>query len=211
MKKNLVYQLNIPNDRKKKVAKTFGYIKEMYETSQRMAKKYADRCNADYYVIEKSDDWVPASGKHVAYQKLKVYDFSQYDRIVYFDSDYIIKDNAPNIFDLLGDKFSAVTDPGDADALAERLGIPRDRYINTGFMYFTREILDKTRAVVLSEYISKDWEFMDQGLWSRLFYDLNIRYNNLNSHDWNPSDTTFGNYCDHYSGRNKNLWGTVNY
>jgi lipopolysaccharide biosynthesis glycosyltransferase len=210
MNRNLVYQLNVPN-KDAKSNRTFGYIKDMYETSQRMAQEYANRCGADYYVITDPNDWKPAIGKHVAYQKLKVYDFLEYDRIVYFDSDYIIKDSAPNIFELLGNKFSAVTDPGNADAFANRLGVSRDRYINTGFMYFTKDVLEKTRNIVLTEYIDKEWELMDQGLWSRIFCDLGIEYNNLPSAEWNPADITFGIYSDHYSGKAKNLWGTVKY
>ena len=210
MKKRLVYQLSIPGNFP--TTDTFHYIKEMYDFSEEQARNYAKRCNADYYVITKTNDWIPGVGKHLAYQKLKVYDFHDYDQIVYFDSDYIIKNDSPNIFDLLGDKFSAVADPGNCKKLAKTIGIPQRKYINTGFMYFTKEILDRSREAVIDKYIKVDtWKFKDQCLWSRAFYDLKLDFNPLDPLEWNPSHVVFGKYADHYSGIHKNKWNKKRY
>lgn len=204
--KKLVYQLDIPNGSPNSTG-VFQYHKEMYEESHAQAKKYADRCGADYYLITDPNDWKPGIGKHVAYQKLKVYDFAEYDRIVYFDSDYIIKDNAPNLFDMLQNKFSAVTDVGfKAYKHAKRINIPAERYFNSGFVYFTKEVIDKSREAILNHYINFDYRLKDQCLWSKAFYELNLPYNPLNSNEWNPADVGFGVYCDHYSGNNKNKY-----
>jgi alpha-N-acetylglucosamine transferase len=191
---------------------TFSYLQDLYEYSEKQGRLYAQRCNADYYLITDPNDWKPAAGKHLAYQKLKVYDFAEYDQICYFDSDYIIKNNAPNIFDLLGNKFAAVADPGDCIALAKRIDIPREKYINTGFMYFTKEVLEQSRDAILNNYIRYEkWKFKDQCLWSKAFYDLKIDFLSLDANDWNPSHCVFGKYADHYSGANKNKWDRNNY
>lgn len=201
--KKLVYQLAVPNANSGAKG-VFQYIKEMYDESHDQAKKYAARCNADYYLITDPNDWKPAEGKHIAYQKLKVYDFIDYDQIVYFDSDYIIKDNAPNLFEMLGNTFSAVTDVGPgAYKHAKRIKIPADRYINSGFMYFTKEVLDKSRKSIIDHYIKFDYKLWDQCLWSKAFYELGLPYNPLKSIEWNPADVGFGIYCDHFSGDNK--------
>lgn len=201
MTKKLVYQVGIPNA-DPNAKGVFKYIQELYEESHFQARKYAKKCNADYYIVTDKNDWKPGIGKHLAYQKLKVYDFHEYDQIVYFDSDYIIKDIAPNIFNLLGNQFSAVTDVGlGADKHAKRLKIPANRYINSGFVYFTKNVIDKSREAVLNRYINFDYKLWDQCLMSKAFYELDIPYQALKAEEWNPADTGYGIYCDHFSGQ----------
>ena len=211
MNKNLVYQVNVPNFSTHKKLKAYTYIEEMYHISEKNARDYAKKCNADYIKIDDPHAWIYASGKHVTYQKLKVYDFVEYQRCLYLDSDYIIKNNAPNLFEICGDNFCAVTDPGSiVEKLASNLGIPRERYFNAGFMYLTKEVLDKTRNF-LPEYLEKEYEFQGQGILNRLFYDKGIDFNRLDSYEWNPVKKTFGLYADHYSGFKKKKWGEVKY
>jgi lipopolysaccharide biosynthesis glycosyltransferase len=172
---------------------------------------YAKKCEADYYKVSVADDFLPAKGKHLDYQKLKIYDFIDYDRVVYLDSDFIIKDNAPNIFNLCGDNFAAVIDPGKTvGELASNLGIPRDNYFNAGFMHITKNVLNKTKEF-LAEYLEKEYEYQGQGLLNKLFYDKNINIKQLDAREWNPVNKTFGLYADHYAGGRKRKWGTVIY
>jgi alpha-N-acetylglucosamine transferase len=209
--KKLVMQVNIPNEKleNKKKLDIFSYIEEMYFISNQMAKKYADRVGADYYLVSKSNDWKLGEGRHPAYQKLKVYDFIEYDAILYIDSDYIIKDNAPDVFQLFGNNVSAVLQNEAGAPYLEKLKISAECFPNTGFVYYTKEFLDYTRQY-LSDYMKKEWELCDQGLLGTLIYNLNLSFNKLNSEDWN-SDTVFGTYGDHYGGRGKKKWGSVKY
>lgn len=209
--KKIIFQINVSNYIKTETLTAYSFVKDMYDVSEYYARKYAQRCGADYYKVSVADDFKPAAGKHLDYQKLKAYDFVDYDRIIYFDSDYIIKDTAPDLFDLCGNTFSAVTDPGKSvDELAQRLGIPRERYFNAGFMYLTKDILDQTRQY-LPEYLAQEFEFQGQGLLNKLFYDKNIDFFKLNSHEWNPVKKTYGLYADHYSGTKKKKWGNAQY
>jgi hypothetical protein len=210
MNKKLVLQLNIPNgDNESSFA--FRYIKDMYAISEHCAKNYAFATGADYYKIESPRDYLPAESKHIAYQKLKVYDLTEYDNIFYIDSDYIIKPLAPNIFNMCQNSFSACLETyPSVTKLAKRLGMPTDRYMNTGMIYFTKEVLDLTREKVL-EYLKSDWEYMDQGLFNKLFFDSNIDFEKLDPAKWNPAFAGFGLYADHYAGNNKLKWGQVVY
>jgi len=211
MIRKLILQVNVPYFSKNKKLRAYTYIEDMYNLSEKQARKYAAKCNADYYKVVDPDDWKPAAGKHVTYQKMKVYDLTDYDLIVYLDSDYIIKDNAPNLFELCGNNFSAVTDPGSiVNKLANKLGVPRERYFNAGFFYITKPILDLSRSTAL-EYIKKDWDYEDQGLWNRMFYDLGIEYHPLKAEEWNPTEETFGLYADHYAGSFKSRWDSNRY
>jgi lipopolysaccharide biosynthesis glycosyltransferase len=183
----------------------------MYSVSERNARKYAKRCNADYYLLTDPNDFKPAAGKHLDYQKLKIYDFENYDHIVYFDSDYIIKDNAPDLFEICRDTFHAVTDPGKTvEELAVNLGIPRDCYFNAGFMYIPKSVIEKTKDAV-TKYLETEYEFQGQGLLNKIFYDHKIRHTPLDGREWNPVKKTFGTYADHYAGAKKKKWGMVSY
>lgn len=212
MTRKLVFQINVPGYGRTDKLTAYTFIQDMYVISERNARKYADRCGADYYKVSVADDFKPAASKHLDYQKLKAYDFLDYDQIVYFDSDYIVKDNAPNLFELCGNKFSACRDPGRATPdLAKELGIPVDRYFNAGFMYLTKEILDRSRNK-LTEYLSvEDYPYQGQGILNKMFYDLGIDFNPLPAQDWNPVNRCFGTYADHYAGAKKRNWGKVSY
>lgn len=209
--KKLVFQINVPNHIQTNKLTAYTFMQEMYEISERNARRYAEKYGADYYKVTRADDFALAKDKHLDYQKLKAYDFSNYDSIVYFDSDYIVKEEAPNLFDLCEDRFSAAPDSGKSvPMLAEKLGIPKERYFNAGFMYLPKKVLDSTRKY-LPEYLEREYQFDGQGLLNKLFYDKNISFNPLKPHEWNPVSKTFGIYADHYAGVKKRKWGMVSY
>jgi lipopolysaccharide biosynthesis glycosyltransferase len=212
--KRLVYQINVPNAVRKIEDKltAYTYMPKMYEISERNARQYAEKCEADYYKIETLRDWKPGEGKHLDYQKFKVLDFDEYDQILYLDSDLIIKNNAPDLFKICNNMPAASTEHSRiAPELAKELGMPSERYFNAGLIYFTRDTIEKLRPHVV-EYLNKQsWSWEGQGMINKLFFDLNIKYLNLPAEDWNPIPRCFGKYADHYAGAKKRNWGTVSY
>ena len=210
--KKIVFQINIPNINDKQSLTAYTYMEEMYKISERNAKKYAKKCNADYYVVRTRDDFLPAARKHIDFQKLKMYDFLDYDSVLYMDSDYIIKDNAPDIFEICKNNFSAVRDYGKSvPDLAKGISIPEDRYFNAGFMHIPTKVLQETKNVLLSNYIHHEYKFDGQGCLNKMFYEQGIVFYPLKSEEWNPVKKTFGLYGDHYAGTKKRRWGQVQY
>lgn len=208
--KKLILQVNIPSQNVNlKKPDIFTYIEDMYQTSSIMAKKYAKKVEADYYIVTNTNDWELGKERHPAYQKLKVYDFTNYDAICYIDSDYIIKDNAPNVFDLWKNNLCAVRQNDAGEKYRLELGIPPEYFPNTGFVYYPKDFLLQTKPYI-SEYMQKDYPLHDQGLLGKMLYDLNIKFLELEEKDWNPGNV-FGTYGDHYGGRAKKLWGSVKY
>lgn len=205
--KKLVFQINVPFYSKNNPQHyEYLYNQEMYDISQRNAKRYANKFHSDYYVVTKIDEYSLAAGKHLDYQKCKMYDFSQYDAILYLDSDYIIKDNAPNVFEMFGHKFHAVPDQGKGvTRKALDLQMIASQYFNAGFMYLPKYVFDKTREN-LKKYLDKEYESQGQGLLNKLFFDHEIDFIPLDYMQWNPVKATFGLYADHYSGNKKNRW-----
>jgi lipopolysaccharide biosynthesis glycosyltransferase len=214
MSKNLVLQLAVKLDQsettKSNKITTFSYVDDMYKVSEEKARKYAQKFSADYYVVTHKNDWSPGIGRHISYQKFKVYDFLEYDKILYVDSDYIIKDAAPNLFELYND-FAAVVDPGETEKLAAGIGIPKERYFNSGFVLFTKDVLIKTKNNILKCDLSAKWKLMDQAVWNKIMYEAGIDFIKLDADHWNPVTKTFGLYGDHYSGINKSLWDSNRY
>lgn len=211
--KKLVFQINVPNYSKNNPhQQEYLYNSDMYVVSNKNATEYADKHKADYYLLTDPFDYKPAASKHLDYQKLKIYDFLEYDAILYLDSDYIIKKNAPDVFDLFQDNFSAVRNPGKklTTALASELGIPRLSYFNAGFMYIPKKILDLTHTLV-HDYLDKEYTFQGQGLLCKMFYEAGVELNPLSEQEWNPVKETWGLYGDHYCGRKKKRWGQVSY
>jgi lipopolysaccharide biosynthesis glycosyltransferase len=210
--KKIIFQINVPDQIRTDKITAYTYMPEMYKVSELCAKKYAQKYDAEYYMVNTLDDFKPAEGKHLDYQKLKAYDFKEYDRIIYFDSDYIIKDNAPNLFEICGNNFAAVLDQNRRMAeIAKEIDIPADRYFNAGFMYLTKDVLDRTRDILLSYYIKKEYPWQGQGLLNKMLYDQGIDFIKLNSKEWNRVKGTFGLYADHYAGTKKKRWGEVIY
>lgn len=206
MSKNLVFQLNVPHNIPD------AYLAEMYSISERNARRYAEKYNADYYVIRDTTSWEPVAGKHIWLQKLQVYNIPGYDKYLYFDSDYIIKETAPNLFELPEPMFAAAYDDGkNAAKIAEALGTPVEQYFNAGMMYFTKDFLDRTRTILVDTYLTRDWTWGDQDLLNRMIFDLGISRTYLNSNDWNSVKNTFASYGDHYAAKRKKLWDATRY
>lgn len=210
--RTLIFQINIPNSIVQQSLTAYTYVEEMYKVSEQNAKKYAKKYKADYYAVKTKNDFLPAAHKHIDFQKLKMYDFLDYDAILYLDSDYIIKDNAPNIFEICANKFAAVKDVGKSvPELAKGLEIPEDRYFNAGFMHIPTNILKETKQSLLSNYIHKEYKFDGQGCLNKMFYEHGINFYPLKAEEWNPVKKTFGLYGDHYAGTKKRRWGQVQY
>lgn len=207
--KKLIFQINVPNYSSNIVG--YVYNESMYEVSNRYAKNYAEKFGADYYLLSDPCDYAPAAHKHLDYQKLKIYDFLNYDVVLYMDSDYIIKNNAPNLFELCKDQCHVVLDQGGSTGKrAEELNMPVNCYFNAGLMYLPKCVMNQTKDLV-QDYLKEDYVLQGQGLLNKLFYDCNVNLNLLNYMEWNPVKKTFGVYADHYSGLKKSRWGSVKY
>ena len=97
--KNLVFTVFIQSDACDETHGVFNEHQELYEYAIQKSKKYADKCNADFIVVD--DDsafpgWSPIWQRFVMFTK-----FQEYDKVLYVDADLVITDIAPNIFDIM--------------------------------------------------------------------------------------------------------------
>jgi lipopolysaccharide biosynthesis glycosyltransferase len=216
--KKLVLQADVPGI---ETGHTFHYNKEMYSVSKEFAKRYAEKYGADYLCLTSLDDYAPIveNDKTATYLRLKAYELKNYDQIFYIDCDYIIKESAPNIFEI-ADGQTCVCRERAVDTIpvvaeiAERSKVPFERFFNAGMILFDRKDLDATQEDMF-EYLKRDWDWdtwnEDQGLLNSLFNDKGINLKFLEPELWNPSLECFGEYADHYAGYRKQDWSADRY
>lgn len=105
MSERLILQVNIKLDDHTGFSR-FKPVEELYAISEFQARQFAKTWDADYHMIT-DNSFLP--DKHPTYQRLKMYEMTDYDQILYLDMDAVILPGCPNIFEKFKDhKFTAV-------------------------------------------------------------------------------------------------------
>lgn len=123
-------------------------ISEITSISHPILKKYAEKCGADFIVIDKKKINV---GPHMHGEIYQIYEmFSKYERILSIDSDVLLSDITPNIFDYVPFNMIGVVleDKGwraqmrrlDVKAVEHKIGEIgwKKNYINSGFLIVSK-------------------------------------------------------------------------
>lgn len=186
---NLVFQVQIPpNGGRSEGRKVFHYVEDLYKFSSKKALAYAEFTEADYFCL-KSDEWL---GKEYspAYHKLYIYELFKegYDKIFYLDSDSIIREDCPNIFEY--DVFSAMQDKSNTPSGLQKQQRDKERfnlredynYFCSGTMLFDRKFYENTKDHWREE-LEKPQPQHDQSLFNILCNNYYGNYNLL-SNDW---------------------------
>lgn len=178
-------------------------------------KKYADKCGADFLVI--SD----CKGLHMHYRILQFYDlFAEYDKILSVDSDILITNKCPNVFEVVPDGMiaSVYEDVGSrkADRRSRIKAIQKQfgdigwetGYINTGFALFPKEYRDLFKIGSENDlWIGLGFDDLFLGYRIKKFgcnfYELPITYNfmSLFSENWQNFKTRGEAFVLHYAGQ----------
>jgi len=199
---NLVFQVSIkPNKVKTSGRKKFTYSKELYDYSNLKARKYAKKYNADYFCL-RSDEWL---GKEYspAYHKLYIYELFKegYDKIFYIDSDAIVREDCPNIFEY--NEFSACKDLSDTPSGIEKQRIKNEK-LNLSKDYncfcsatvlFDREFYERTKDHWREELKNPQPQH-DQSLFNILVDKYYGNYNILDN-EWGHWRKKNGKFISH--------------
>lgn len=175
---------------------------------------YAKRCDADFKIISDCKDL------HMHYRIMQFYDlFEEYDSILSIDSDLLVLNRCPNIFEVvLEDKIASIYEDIGTRKEDRRSRIKSVQvkfgdigwgkgYINTGFALFPK----KYRFIFEPKKEEELWMglgFDDVWLGYQInknkcdFYELSIKYNFMSmfSEPWNNSMSRFEAFCIHYAG-----------
>lgn len=172
-------------------------------------KFYSDKIGADFIVIDKDDPNLPHWNKFEIFNLLKTY-----QRIIYFDTDIIVREDCPNLFDIVPEKKLGLFNEGRFDnrlgsmqeaCKAYREDLPKwdGTYYNTGVMVVSKyhRSLFKTPEKII-----------DLGMYEQPYLNLRIlkddykvheleyKFNRMTILDPLTGEPRHASYIIHYAG-----------
>lgn len=199
--KNLILQVQIPEDKNVRCHKKFEYVKNLYDLSKKSAIKYSGYTNSDYICI---NDFSYLPNFSAAFQRYAMFDMNDYDYIFYVDSDAIITEICPNIFDLKIEGLAAVADFDKNDinhlkrikTVNKNLNLQNSELFCNGIFLCDRNWRLKIKDIFLY-IIKKEPNMRDQ-------HALNKAQNGINWHELSYHWGAWykrGDYIKHYGGK----------
>lgn len=189
-----------------------GHYEELNKLTHPFMKSYAAKIGADFLCINKLT--ISKSTPH--WEKFQIYDLlNKYERIIYFDSDILLRDDCPNLFDIVPkDKLGAFNEaPFTARTKEMMISVCKayhmtlpswnGKYYNTGVMVVSR----------IHKYLFQKPEFeYNEFFWEQGYlniaivqqkipmFDLDYRYNRMTCMDIVTGEMRFASYVIHYAG-----------
>lgn len=197
------------------------YYNEVAKLTLDSIKKYAKKVNADFLNIDKEKinsnyNLIDNNEEDYSLQKFQIYELlNQYKRIIYFDIDLIIREDTPNLFDLVPSTELGMMNEGkfksnyDLVSFSKLYGEPikkwNGKFYNNGVMVISR--IHKS----LFKFPKIDISFSDD-LYLNLtiikekikMCDLDWKYNRLAIMDEFLGKSRLDSYIVHYSDAPKN-------
>lgn len=179
-------------------------------------KKYAERLNIEFLVINSCK-----TTPH--WEKFKIYDLlNKYDRIIYFDSDLIIREDCPDLFDevpynqlgafcesrFVSREYSLIDTARAYGVDVEKINW-NGKYYNTGVMVISKchKFLFKKPEIEVSNYYEQGYLNLriaiETGKLKQddkpLLYDLSYKFNRMTCLDFS-GEVRHASYIIHYAG-----------
>lgn len=192
---------------------------KLAEATHPTLKAYADKIGAEFVVIRTR---VLPANVPIGYEKIQLAGLlDQYDRIVFMDTDLIVRPDTPSLFEFVPEGWFGAFNEGDwmereavygpaVDALQMSLLKPKDwgkRYYNTGVMVFEKqhkEIFQKPPVWIDSFYEQTYLNIqMNRCLKWDFIKNIGTQFNRMSHVD--PvarTDSRWENYIIHYAGTN---------
>lgn len=172
-------------------------------------RRYAERIGADFKVIDESNCTTPHWEKFQIYQLL-----NQYDRIIYLDTDLIVRDDCPDLFEIVpkfklgafneapftGGRMISIYET--CKEYGETLPGWNGKYYNTGVM-----VISARHNHLFKKPDREAFNFYEQGYLNMQIakenveiYDLSYQFNRMTCMDRYTGEERFASYIIHYAG-----------
>lgn len=183
------------------------HFKTIGKISHPLMLEYAKKCNAEFRVWESSEGH---SSPH--YQKLEIGELLKYyDRVLYLDTDIIIREDAPDLFELVPMEYFAafneffytnhpISAMSALDPDPEWIG--KNRYFNTGVMLCSKKhapIFELPKEEVMNFYEQTYLNHRIHKLGVETF-ELNYNFNRMSCMDKITGSQRFESFFIHYAG-----------
>lgn len=185
--------------------------KEIAKISHLKFKKYAKKIHADFVAITE-EKIVSAPSPH--WSKLHFNDLLlKYDRLIYFDTDILIRDDCPDLFGIVPENQIAMFNEAPyTDRTQSFIEICRKynkyfknwdgSYYNTGVIVMSKE---HRKVFKTPEFFVEDFyeqSYINMKLWDEevKIFSLDYKFNRMSCLDKFVGEERYASYCMHYAG-----------
>lgn len=192
-------------------------IGDTYQSLAKMThasiKAYAEKIGAEFIVIDRQR--VSVTSAH--YEKFQIADLlNKYERIIYIDTDVIVRDDCPNLFEIVPENRLGAFDEG---AIMERrqalLQCAADyneplknektwdgRYYNTGVMVISRMHKDLFKRPEKEIWNYYEQSYLNLQILNReiRMFNLDYKFNRMHALDKKTGEHRLVSYIVHYAG-----------
>lgn len=192
-------------------------FKALSEVTHPTIEAYAKKCGASFFVVDEATEfarkYVEMGKPHWAKLAGMRYFLERFDRVLYVDTDILIRDDSPNLFDVVGDELAAFKESQFVDRHASFMeylrfvGYPKiaewkGDYYNTGVL-----LANKSHKSVFAEppiyedhfyeqsYINVQIEFLRPKV-----HNLHYKFNRMSCMDAITGEVRHDSYFLHYAG-----------
>jgi len=195
-------------------------FEQLAELTMPTLKAYANSIDADFVVIDEKK----ISVKYTMYEKYQIYDvLGEYDRIIYVDLDIIIRNDCPNLFDIVPDSKLGLFDEGRfmqcADIIYEAMKIHNincpewhEQSYNAGLIVASKQhrnlfVKPKIEVKMYGPYPHYDQPHLTLKILTEGYevFELDCRFNRMQVVDSHIKDSPLNAYIVHFAGLSNNL------
>jgi len=194
----------------------FGNFDKLAIHTHPTIEAYATKIGADFVVINEKK----ISKKFFHYEKFQLYDyFKKYDRIIYMDTDLIVRPDTPNLFDIVKEHQIGVFNEGRFGEFTEimrdacmkyKIGLPKwdKQSYNTGVMVVSKLHKDifkkpnKEYDVYAGKFSHYEQPYLNLKIISEnhKIFDLKYNFNRISIMDQLTGEHRLSSYIVHYAG-----------
>ncbi len=187
------------------------YYRKMGEITHPLMRTYARRISAEFKVITEKK----VSQTTVHWEKFQIKELlDTYDRILFLDTDIIVRGDCPDLFELVPEESLGAFDESTyytdararmkttADSYASDLSLWDGRYFNTGVMVISRihkKVFEKPEHEVENFYEQSylNLAFVRERI---LMHPLDFRFNRMHPMNQHTGEPRLSSYIVHYAG-----------
>lgn len=190
------------------------YYQKIANITHPLIQKYADKIEADFIVIDKIDEKIITQkwNKFMIYQLL-----NKYNRILYVDTDLIIRDDCPNLFDIVPSDKLGMFNEGKYSSRLEYIEDASKAYnegdfkwngkfYNSGVMVISRIHKQLFKLPNLTDVIETDQPYINLKITVDKIemFDLSYNFNRMDILDKEIGIHRLNSYIVHYAGAPQN-------
>lgn len=194
-----------------------SFWNEMADLTHPLMQSYSKKINSEFIILNYEQIKEMGVSTDVGYEKYQLYNLLKtYERVIFLDTDIIIRKNCPNLFEIVPEDSLGAFDESsywiysrEIDHRERILGIQkhynvdlgwRMQYVNTGVMVLSQKHRDAFKLehgtlVDLREQSQLNFNFKKLGFW---IHDIGRRFNCM---DFINPTQRFDSYILHYAGK----------